>query len=117
MTDSRLALVIGLFVIPTFLLWLGHRLRRQTDARRRMFWGATIGYVLGMLATLIAIHYPAILWTDGGWRTAVVHWGMLMGAVLGAGVGWATRKRHADRNDPKAEQTRRIVDAQERADH
>ncbi|WP_420125722.1 hypothetical protein [Longimicrobium sp.] len=93
MTDSRLALVIGLFIVPTLLLWLGNRLRKQTDIRRRMFWGATIGYVVGMLATLIVIHYPAILWTGSGWRTAVVHWGMVVGAVLGAGVGRAAGRQ------------------------
>jgi uncharacterized protein YqgC (DUF456 family) len=87
MTDSRLALVIGLFIVPAVLLWLGHRLRRQTEARRRVFWGATIGYVLGMLLTLAAIHYPPVLWGDGGWRTAAVHWGMLVGAVVGMAVG------------------------------
>ncbi|HEX5870246.1 MAG TPA: hypothetical protein VFY65_07525, partial [Longimicrobium sp.] len=92
MTDSRLALVIGLFVVPALLLWLGHRLRRQTAARRRIFWGATLGYVLGLLVTLVAIHYPAVLWTGGGWRTALVHWGMIVGAVLGAGIGGVMRR-------------------------
>ena len=91
--DSRVALVIGLFVVPAVLLWLGHRLRRQTPARRRVFWGATVGYLLGMLATLIVIHYPPVLWTGGGWRTAVVHWGMIVGAVVGAGVGRLVQRR------------------------
>jgi hypothetical protein len=90
MTDSRLALVVGLFLVPALLLWLGHRLRRQTGARRRMFWGAVIGYLAGMLVTLVAIHYPAVLW-EGGWRAAAVHWGMVVGAVLGAGVGWGLK--------------------------
>jgi hypothetical protein len=87
MSDSRLALVIGLFVVPAVLLWLGHRLRRQTPARRRIFWGATVGYGLGMVATLIAIHYPPVRWAGADWRTAVVHWGMLVGAVLGGAAG------------------------------
>jgi L-cystine uptake protein TcyP (sodium:dicarboxylate symporter family) len=86
MTDSRLALVIGLFVVPAVLLWLGHRMRRHSDVRRRVFWGATIGYVLGMLLMLAAIHYPPVLWAGGGWRTTAVHWGMVVGAVVGAGV-------------------------------
>lgn len=86
MTASRLALVAGLFIVPALLLWLGHRLRRQTNARRRVFWGATLGYLAGMLATLVAIHYPPVLWTGGDWRTAVVHWGMVVGAAVGAGV-------------------------------
>jgi L-cystine uptake protein TcyP (sodium:dicarboxylate symporter family) len=84
---SRLALVAGLFVVPALLLWLGHRLRRATPTRRRVFWGATIGYLAGMLLTLIAIHYPPILWAGADWRTAVVHWGMVVGAAVGTGVG------------------------------
>ena len=90
--DSRIALVAGLFVVPALLLWLGHRLRHATPLRRRVFWGATIGYPRGMLLTLDAIHYPPVLWTDGGWRTALVHWGMVVGAVLGAGVGALMRR-------------------------
>jgi hypothetical protein len=95
MSDSRLALVMGLFVVPAVLLWLGHRLRRQTPARRRIFWGATLGYLLGMLLVLVAIHYPPVLWAGADWRTAVVHWGMLLGAVVGAGVGGVMRRRLA----------------------
>jgi hypothetical protein len=93
MSDSRLALVIGLFVVPAALLWLGHRLRRQPPARRRVFWGATVGYGLGMLLVLVAIHYPPVLWAGADWRTAVVHWGMVVGAVLGAGVASRMRSR------------------------
>ncbi|HEX2080518.1 MAG TPA: hypothetical protein VHG08_22635 [Longimicrobium sp.] len=96
MTDSRLALVVGLFVVPALLLWLGHRMRRQSAARRRVFWGAVIGYLAGMLVTLVAIHYPAVLWTGGGWRTAVVHWGMVVGTAVGAGGGIVATGRGAD---------------------
>ena len=95
MTGSRLALVIGLFVVPTLLLWLGHRLRRQTDARRRVFWGATIGYGLGILLMLVAIHYPPVLWKGGDWRTAAVHGGMMGGAGIGAGMGALAARRRA----------------------
>lgn len=95
--DSRIALVAGLFLVPAVLLWLGHRLRRQTDVRRRVFWGATIGYGLGMLLVLVAIHYPPVLWTGGGWRTAVVHWGMVLGAAVGAAVGAASGRLAARR--------------------
>ena len=95
---SRLALLAGLFVAPAVLLWLGHRLRRRTPRMRAVFWGATIGYVLGMLATLWAMHLPPVLWDEGGgWRTAAVHWGMLAGAAIGAGAGMmraGARGRH-----------------------
>lgn len=90
--DSRIALVAGLFVVPALLLWLGHRLRHATPTRRRVFWGATIGYLVGMLLTLIAIHYPPVLWTGGGWRTALVHWGMVAGSAVGAGMGGVMRR-------------------------
>jgi hypothetical protein len=83
-TGSRLALVAGLFVVPALLLWLGHRLRRATPTRRRVFWGATVGYLAGVLITLVAIHYPPVLWAGSDWRTAVVHWGMVVGAAVGA---------------------------------
>lgn len=90
MTVSLLALLVGLFGVPVVLLWLGHRLRRHSPRRRAVFWGATIGYVLGMLAMLAAIHYPPVLWQGADWRTWLVHWGMLAGAALGAGVGALT---------------------------
>ena len=87
MTLSQFGLLVGLFGVPSVLLWLGHRLRRRPPRMRAVFWGATIGYVLGMLATLWALHYPPILWAGADMRTAVVHWGMVVGAVLGAGWG------------------------------
>lgn len=90
---SRLALLAGLFIVPVLLLWLGHRLRRATPTRRRVFWGATIGYLAGMVVTLIAIHYPAVLWAGGDWRTAVVHWGMVVGVAVGAGGAGILRAR------------------------
>lgn len=86
-----MALVAGLFIVPAVLLWLGHRLRRRTGAWRGVFWGATIGYGVGMLLMLVAIHAPPVLWA-GGWRAAAVHWGMLAAAVLGAGIGALARR-------------------------
>jgi hypothetical protein len=87
MTLSHVALLIGLFVAPAVLPWLGHRLRRRTPRMRAVFWGATIGYGLGLLATLAALHVPPVLWIGGDARTALVHGGMLLGAVLGAAIG------------------------------
>ena len=93
MTDSRLALLAGLFLAPALLLWLGHRMRRHSAVRRAVFWGALAGYGLGMLVTLVAIHYPPVLWAGEGWRTAIVHWAIVGGAVVGAAVGWAVVPR------------------------
>lgn len=86
MTLSMLALLAGMFGVPVLLLWLAHRLRRRPPLWRAVFWGATAGYVAGMLVSLIAMHYPPSPWDAEGWRTALVHWGMLAGAALGAVV-------------------------------
>lgn len=94
MTLAQLGLLVGLFGVPSVLLWLGHRLRRRPPRMRGIFWGATIGYVLGMLVMLVVIHYPPVLWEGADGRTAAVHWGMIAGAVLGAGIGLlASRSR------------------------
>lgn len=90
---GRMALLAGFFVVPALLLWLGHRHRRATPARRRIFWGAVIGYLAGMLLMLVAIHYPPVLWAGSDWRTAVVHWGMIAGTAVGAGIGRSVRRR------------------------
>lgn len=93
MTVSLLALLLGLFAVPCVLLWMGHRLRRRSSAWRAVFWGAVIGYVVGTIVTLAAMHYPPVPWGGGGWRTALVHWGMLAGGIAGAGAGWVTGGR------------------------
>lgn len=88
MSLSLLALLAGLFIVPVALLWMGHRLRRRTPAWRGAFWGAVAGHTLGMLVTLAALHYPPVLWGDGGWRTTLVHGAMLLGAAAGGAIGW-----------------------------
>ena len=87
MTVSLLGLLVGLFGVPVVLLWLGHRLRRRPPRARAVFWGATIGYGLGLLLMLVAIHYPPVLWEGADLRTWVVHWGMVIGALVGATIG------------------------------
>lgn len=94
MSGSMGGLLAGLFVVPALLLWLGHRLRHRDSARRRVFWGAVAGHTLGMLVTMVAVHYPPVLW-GGGWRDAAVHWPMLLGGLLGAGAGWLAGRGRA----------------------
>jgi hypothetical protein len=92
MTESRMALLAGLFVVPALLLWLGHRLRRRAPVWRAVFWGACAGYAAGMLASLAALHYPPVPWT-GGWRAAVAHWAMLAGPAAGAALAALAGRR------------------------
>ena len=96
------ALLTGLFVAPAVLLWLGHRLRRRSVRVRGAFWGGVIGHSLGMLVTLLAAHYPPVLWGGEGWRAAAVHASMLAGASLGAAAGIVARntRGNASAGDP-----------------
>lgn len=94
MSLSLMALLAGLFIVPGVLLWMGHRLRRRTARWRGMFWGAVAGHTLGMLASVGAMHVPAVPWAGGDARTAVVHWAMLIGAIAGAAAGWVAGARN-----------------------
>ena len=96
MSLSLLALLAGLFIVPVVLLWLGHRLRRRTAPSRSAFWGAVAGHTLGMLASVAAMHVPAVLWAGGGARTMIVHWGMLAGAIAGGAIGWMMGARRGE---------------------
>ena len=96
MIGERVALLVGLFVVPALLLALGHRLRRREPVWRRIFWGAITAHFLALLVTMTASLYPPIWWAGGSfWRDAAVHWSLLFGALLGAGIGavWPALRR------------------------
>lgn len=94
MTTGTLALLVGLFVVPVFLLWAGHRLRRRTPRQRAMFWGALVGYGVASLAALAVSIYPAAMWdaTDT-MRGLFGFWSFVIGGVLGAAVGLVVARR------------------------
>jgi peptidoglycan biosynthesis protein MviN/MurJ (putative lipid II flippase) len=91
-----MALLAGMFIVPIVLLWLGHRLRRRSDRSRGVFWGAVAGHTLGLLASVAAMHVPAVPWAGGDARTTIVHWGMLIGAVAGGATGWMVGARRGE---------------------
>jgi hypothetical protein len=91
---ERIALLIGLFIVPGWLLWLGHRLRDRTAAGRGAFWGGVIGHSSALVIALVALHFPPVLWT-GGARSLVAFWAMLIGGIGGAAIG-AMRARETD---------------------
>ncbi len=91
---SRVALLIGLFVAPAVLLWLGQRLRDASATRRGAFWGGITGHTLALVATALAAMAPPIVWTGGGLlRELVVHWSLVAGAVVGTAIGAAAGLR------------------------
>jgi hypothetical protein len=90
---ARAAFLIGAFIVPVVLLWLGHRLRDRSPAQRGAFWGGLVGHSIAIVVALAALHYPPVLW-QGGTRATLVFWSMLLGGALGAAVG-ALRARSA----------------------
>jgi len=93
MIGERVALLLGLFLVPGLLLALGHRLRRRTPLWHRVFWGGIAGHTLALLVTMTAALYPPIWWAGGSfWRDAAVHWSLAFGALLGAALGAALRR-------------------------
>ena len=90
MIGERVALLIGLIVIPLLLLLAGRRFRDRTPRQRALFWGVLIGHTTGMLITLVLAMFPPVWWHQGPmWRDFLVHFSMLIGAMAGAGVGFA----------------------------
>ena len=88
MTPGIGAMLLGAFVVPAVLLWMGHRLRRRSAAWRAVFWGAVAGHLVVIPIVLVAAIYPAEEWepTDA-LRGALGFWLLLAGPVLGAAIG------------------------------
>jgi hypothetical protein len=91
MSFHLLPFLIGLFVVPLGLLWLGHRLRRRSVRAHRAFWGGVIGYcVSGPLAVVWGM-IPPESWESGETvRGFVGLWSMLIFPLLGAVVAMLT---------------------------
>lgn len=93
MTIGIVAMLVGLFVVPVVLLLAGHRLRRRSPARRRMFWGALAGYGVASVAALWAGMSPAAMWASGDTvRGFLGFWLLLVGPAVGALVGAIWRR-------------------------
>ena len=88
MTLGTAAFLLGAFVVPAMLLWLGHRLRRRTPRERGAFWGGVIGHVIALVVGSIAGMTPAEHWAaDDTLRGALGFWSFLVLPLLGAVVG------------------------------
>lgn len=88
MIGERIALLVGLFLAPGGLLWLGHEFREKSMRKKRAFWGGVIGHTLGLIITLIATLAPPVWWAGGPfWRDFAIHWSLLFGVLIGAAVG------------------------------
>ena len=92
MTIHQIALLLGLFAVPTVALAIGHRLARRGPLARHVFWGLVAGHTVAALAaSIVAMTEPEFWGAADRWRGIVGYWGMLVlpvaGAMIGAGRG------------------------------
>lgn len=91
---GRVAMLLGLFAAPAFLLWAGHHWRHTTARMRGAFWGGLIAHtVAALLATVAGVFWP-YEWDAGDtWRGFFGLWSMLVLFVVGALIGAALNGR------------------------
>lgn len=84
MIVHQLALLTGLFVIPAWLTWQGHRLRHRSARGRALFWGVVAGHTVAMIVLMVVIVTPSSPWSEGSMREYGVYWLLTAGSLLGA---------------------------------
>ena len=89
---ARIALLLGLFGVPAVLLMIAHGIRNLGETAKRRFWGGVIGHVAGITFALLSMMMPPVLWSEA-FRTAAVHWSMIVGFGIGVLVGPLVLKR------------------------
>ena len=94
---DRIALLLGLFAVPAFLLWAGHHWRYRRAAVRGAFWGGLVAHTIAaLLATVAGLYRPAE-WAPGDiWRGFLGFWSMLVLFAIGAAIGAVIGARTGD---------------------
>ncbi len=88
MSLLNLVMLVGIFVVPALLLWLGHRFRRRTPRQRGLFWGALTGYLLAIVSATLAGTLPPYLWApDDIFRGIAGYGALLFLPVIGGAIG------------------------------
>ncbi|MBK8250148.1 MAG: hypothetical protein IPK85_22570 [Gemmatimonadetes bacterium] len=84
----QLLLLVGLFGVPIALLVVGHRIKRESPARQRAFWGAVYGHVAAALLALYASLSPPTGWLPADTvRGALGLWSLVVFPLAGAFLG------------------------------
>ena len=98
---GRIAMLLGLFAAPVFLLWAGHHWRHTGARVRGAFWGGIIAHTVAALLATAAGIIPPVEWdaTDR-WRGLLGFWGMLVFFLIGAAIGALVNGR-AERTVPR----------------
>ena len=93
MTPGIVAFLIGLYVLPLGLLWLGHHLKRRPPRAKRVFWGAIIGHcIAGTLALVAGLMLPEEWTAQEQLRGFLGLWALLIFPVAGGLTGALTAR-------------------------
>ena len=88
MNAGIVAFLVGLYVLPLALLWLGHHLKRRSARAKRIFWGAVIGHcIAGTLALFAGMMLPEEWTTQERMRGFLGLWALLIFPLAGGIVG------------------------------
>ena len=93
MTPGIVAFLIGLYVLPLWLLWLGHHLKKRSPRAKGAFWGAVIGHCLaGTLALVAGLMLPEEWTAQEQLRGFLGLWSLLIFPVAGGLTGALTAR-------------------------
>jgi hypothetical protein len=94
MSMGILAMLVGLFLVPTWLLAVGHHWRKRSERMKGAFWGGVVGHSTAALVACIAALYHPQLWTEANViRGLLGLWLMLLGGLAGMAIGALIRSR------------------------
>ena len=97
MTVGTAAMLLGVFVVPAGLVWMGHRLRRRPPAWRSAFWGALVGHVIALALGLAFGMFPPEEWSgDDRLRGAFAFWSFLVLPLIGGAIGWMRKRKRVE---------------------
>ena len=101
MTPLHLAvLLLGIFGVPLWLLFAGHRVWRRSPLHRRFFRGAVFGHCIAtMLATFLAVLPPHMWAANDIVRGALGVWSLVVLPLLGGALDVAIHNSNRD-GDP-----------------
>jgi hypothetical protein len=93
MSAGILIFLVGLYVLPVALLWLGHHLKRRSARAKRIFWGAVIGHcIAGTLALSAGMMLPEEWTAQERVRGFLGLWSLLIFPLAG-GIAGALKNR------------------------
>ena len=93
MNPGILAFLLGLYVLPLVLLWMGHHLKRRSPRTKGAFWGAVIGHcVAGIVALVAGMMVPEEWTAQEQLRGFLGLWALLIFPVAGGLTGALTAR-------------------------